>query len=81
MDKVMCFIWVDWVDSTTADAASIAAAHKEHKELIERIMAGDADGSAKFLGEHIDNAREGLATLLKARDDLRNVVLSGTSAG
>jgi len=79
MDKVMCFIWVDWVDSATANADSIAAAHREHKGLIERIMQGDADGAVKFLGEHIDNAREGLAAMLKARDDLRNIVLSGTS--
>jgi DNA-binding GntR family transcriptional regulator len=80
MDKVTCFIWVDWVDSATADAASIAAAHSEHKELIERIMDKDADGAAERLGSHIDNAREGLATLIKARDDLRSVVLSGTTS-
>jgi DNA-binding GntR family transcriptional regulator len=81
MDKVMCFIWVDWVDSATADAVSIAAAHSEHKGLIERIMDGDADGAEKYLGEHIENAREGLAVMLKGRDDLRSVVLSGTSSG
>ena len=78
MDKVMCFIWVDWVDSATADAVSIAAAHSEHKGLIERIIGGDADGAAQYLGEHIDNAREGLEVMLKAREDLRSVVLSGT---
>jgi DNA-binding GntR family transcriptional regulator len=80
MDKVMCFIWVDWVDSSTTDAASIAAAHSEHKGLIERIIDRDADGAAQHLGQHIDNAREGLATMLRARDDLRNVVLAGSSS-
>jgi len=80
MDKVTCFIWVDWVDSSTADAESIAAAHSEHKGLIERILDKDADGAAEHLGSHIDNAREGLVALLKARDDLRNVVLSGTAS-
>lgn len=80
MDKVMCFIWVDWVDSATADAVSIAAAHSEHKGLIERIMDKDADGAAEHLGLHIDNAREGLAGMLRSRDQLRSVVLSGTSA-
>jgi len=79
MDKVMCFIWVDWVDAATADAVSIAAAHSEHKGLIGRIVEGDAEGAAKHLGEHIDNAREGLAAMLRARDDLRNVVLAGKS--
>jgi DNA-binding GntR family transcriptional regulator len=80
MDKVMCFIWVEWVDSSTTDAASIAAAHSEHKGLIERIIDRDADGAAQHLGQHIDNAREGLATMLRARDDLRNVVLAGSSS-
>lgn len=80
MDKVMCFIWVDWVDAATADPVSIAAAHREHQGLIERIMEKDAEGAAKHLGEHIDNAREGLATMLKAREELRNAVLAGTAA-
>jgi DNA-binding GntR family transcriptional regulator len=80
MDKVMCFIWVDWVDSATADAVSIAAAHSEHEGLIERIIDKDADGAAERLGSHIDNAREGLTGLLRARGDLRHVVLSGTSS-
>jgi len=80
MDKVMCFIWVDWVDASVADTASFAAAHREHKGLIERIIARDADGAAEHLGAHIDNAREGLATMLQARDDLRNVVLAETAA-
>jgi DNA-binding GntR family transcriptional regulator len=80
MDKVMCFIWVDWVDASVADAASIAAAHDEHRALIERIMAGDADGAAEHIGVHIDNARDGLAAMLKRRDDLRDVVLAGSAA-
>lgn len=80
MDKVMCFIWVDWVDAATADPVSIAAAHREHQGLIERILEKDAEGAAKHLGEHIDNAREGLATMLKAREELRNAVLAGTAA-
>ena len=80
MDKVMCFIWVDWVDSATAEAASIAAAHREHQGLIERIIAKYADGAAEHLGAHVENAREGLAAMLKARDDLRNVVLAGTAS-
>lgn len=81
MDKVMCFIWVDWVDSATADAVSIAAAHSEHKGLIERILVRDAEGAAKHLGEHIDNARDGLAAMLRARENLRSVVLAGKSSG
>ena len=56
---------------------SIAAAHNEHRGLIERILDRDAEGAAKHIGEHIDNAREGLAGMLKARDDLRSAVLSG----
>ncbi len=76
MDKVMCFIWVDWVDARTADPVSIAAAHQEHKELIERILDRDADGAAQHLAAHIDNAREGLAGMLQARDDLRSAVLA-----
>lgn len=80
IDKVMCFIWVDWVDAATADAVSIAAAHREHQGLIERILDRDADGAAEHLGEHIDNAREGLATMLKSREDMRNAVLAGTAA-
>jgi DNA-binding GntR family transcriptional regulator len=79
MDKVMCFIWVDWVDASVADPVSIAAAHSEHQGLIERIIAKDADGAAKHLGAHIENARDGLAAMLRARDDLRNVVLAGTA--
>ncbi len=80
MDKVVCFIWVDWVDSATADAVSIAAAHNEHKGLIEKIIERDADGAVELLGAHIDNAREGLASMLRARDELRNVVLSGAAS-
>ena len=80
MDKVMCFIWVDWADASVADPVSIAAAHREHQGLIERIIAKDADGAAEHLGAHIDNARDGLAAMLKARDDLRNVVLAGTAS-
>ncbi len=80
MDKVMCFIWVDWVDASIADTVSIAAAHREHQGLIERIIAKDADGAAEHLGAHIENAREGLATMLQARDDLRNVVLAGSAS-
>ena len=77
MDKVMCFIWVDWLDASVADPVSIAAAHREHQRLIERIIAKDADGAAEHLGAHIDKARDGLAAMLKSRDDLRNVVLAG----
>ena len=80
MDKVMCFMWVDWVDSRTADPITIAAAHHEHKGLIESILARDPDGAAQYLGSHIDNAREGLAGMLKAQEDLRSVVLGGTSS-
>ncbi len=80
MDKVMCFIWVDWVDASVGDPISTAAAHREHQGLIERIIAKDADGAAEHLGVHIDNARDGLAAIIKARDDLRNVVLAGTAS-
>jgi len=80
MDKVMCFIWVDWVDTSLANPVSIAAAHREHQELIERIIAKDSDGAAQHLGAHIENAREGLAAMLKARDELRDVVLAGTAS-
>jgi len=80
MDKVMCFIWVDWVDSRTADPVSIAAAHHEHRGIIESILARDAEAAAKHLGTHIDNARGGLAGMLKARDDLRSAVLAGSSS-
>ena len=80
MDKVMCFIWVDWVDAASADPVSIAAAHREHHGLIERILERDAAGAAEHLGVHIDNARDGLANTLKARDDLRSVVLAGTAS-
>ena len=80
MDKVMCFIWVDWVDASVADPVSIAAAHREHQGLIERIIAKDADGAAEHLGTHIEGAREGLAAMLRAREDLRNVVLAGTTS-
>ena len=80
MDKVMCFIWVDWADASLADPVSIAAAHREHQGLIERIIAKDVDGAADQLGAHIDNARDGLAAILKAREDLRNVVLAGTAS-
>jgi DNA-binding GntR family transcriptional regulator len=80
MDKVMCFMWVDWVDSRTADPVTIAAAHLEHKGLIESILARDPDAAAQHLGAHIDNAREGLAGMLKAQEDLRRVVLAGTSS-
>ena len=79
MDKVMCFIWVDWVDAATADPVSIAAAHQEHQDLIQRIMQKDADGAAERLGAHIDSAREGLAAMLRTREDLRSVVLAGVS--
>ena len=80
MDKVMCFIWVDWVDSRTADPVTIAAAHHEHKGLIERILARDEEGAAEHLAAHIDNARGGLAGMLRAQEDLRSVVLAGTSS-
>jgi len=77
---VMCFIWVDWVDSRTADPVTIAAAHHEHKGLIESILARDADAAEQHLGAHIDNARGGLAGMLKAQEDLRRVVLAGSSS-
>jgi DNA-binding GntR family transcriptional regulator len=80
MDKVMCFIWVDWVDSRTADPVTIAAAHHEHKGLIESILARDPDGAAQHLSTHIDNARGGLAGMLKAQEDLRKVVLAGSAS-
>jgi len=80
MDKVMCFIWVDWVDSRTADPISIATAHDEHRGIIESILARDAEAAAQHLGAHIDNARGGLAEMLKARDDLRSAVLAGSSS-
>ena len=78
MDKVMCFIWVDWIDSMTADPNTIATAHHEHKGLIESILARDPDGAEQHLGAHIDNARGGLAGMLKAQEDLRSVVLAGS---
>ncbi len=80
MDKVVCFIWVDWVDASVADPVSIATAHREHQGLIQRIIARDAEGAAEHLGAHIESAREGLAAMLKARDDLRSVVLASTAS-
>jgi len=80
MDKVMCFIWVAWVDSRTADPVSIAAAHNEHKALIERILDKDADGAAEYLGAHIEASKGALAATLQASDDLRSVVLAGSSS-
>lgn len=80
MDKVTCLIWVDWLDASTADPVSIAAAHREHKALLLSILEKDAERAADFMGTHIDNAREGLAAMLRARDDLRNVMLAGTAS-
>ena len=77
IDKVTRLIWVDWLDASTADPVSIAAAHREHKALLLSILEKDAERAAEFMGTHIDNAREGLASMLKARDDLRNAVLAG----
>ena len=80
MDKVRCLIWVDWLDASIADPVSIAAAHREHKELLLSILEKDAERAAGFMGTHIDNAREGLVSMLQARDDLRNAVLAGTAS-
>jgi len=80
MDKVMCFIWVAWVDTRTADPVSIALAHNEHKALIERILDRDADGAAKLLDVHIEKTMSALSAMLQARDDLKSVVLAGSSS-
>ena len=79
MDKVMCFIWVDWVDPRSADSAGMAAAHNEHRNLILKIKEGDADGAARLMEAHIDNARSVLAGLMQAREDLQNAVLIGSA--
>lgn len=80
MDKVTCLIWVEWLDASLADPVSIAAAHSEHKALLLSIVERDADRAAEYMGTHIDNAREGLASMLQARDDLRNALKSGTAS-
>ena len=78
MDRVTCLIWVDWLDATAADPVSMAAAHREHKALLLSVLEKDAERAGELMGTHIDNAREGLASMLKARDDLRNAVLAGS---
>ena len=80
MDKVKCLIWVDWLDASTADPVSIAAAHREHKGLLHSILENDAERAAEFMSTHIEDAREGLASMLKAREDLRNAVLARTAS-
>ena len=80
MDKVTCLIWVDWLDASLADPVSIAAAHSEHKALLLSIVERDAERAAEHMGTHIDNAREGLASMLQARDDLRNALKAGTAS-
>ena len=80
MDKVSCLIWADWLDTWLADPVSVAAAHSEHKALLLSIVERDADRAAEYMGTHIDNAREGLASMLRARDDLRNALKAGTAS-
>jgi len=80
MDKVMCFIWVDWVDPSSADAETIAAANREHRELIISIKERDADGAARQLGAHIDQACTVMTNLLRSREEYRDAVLAGVSA-
>ncbi|MDH3441265.1 MAG: GntR family transcriptional regulator [Gammaproteobacteria bacterium] len=77
MDKVMCFIWVDWVDPRSAVPETVAATHREHRRIITRIIEKDADGAAETLGAHIDAAREVVAGILSAREELRNAVMVG----
>ena len=80
MDKVTCLIWVDWLGASLADPVSIAAAHSEHRALLLSIVERDAECAAECMGTHIDNAREGLASVLQARDDLRNALKAGTAS-
>ena len=77
MNKVTAFIWVDWVNSAiAADPVQIAAAQGEHRALILSIIEKDAEGAAKTMSAHIDNARKGLDKMLRARADMRSIVLS-----
>lgn len=76
MDRVMCFLWVDWADPGGSTPESITTSNREHKRLITMIKEHDADGAAVLLGNHIDEARNVMARLLKAREDLRSAMLA-----
>ena len=75
LDKVKCFIWVDDV---TVDMVTLVAAHRGHQAIIHMIMEKDAEGAAKLIRTHIDNAQERLEKVFQARDDLRSAVLAAT---
>jgi len=81
MDRVMCFLWVDWADPAGTSPESIIAQNLEHKELITMIKEHDAEGAAKLLGNHIDNSSNVMASLLNAREALRNAVLAANESG
>ena len=81
MDRVMCFLWVDWADPGGNTPESITASNLEHKRLITMIKEHDADGAAELLGNHIDEARNVMARLLKAREELRSAVLAANDTG
>lgn len=81
MDKVMCFLWVDWADPGGNTPEVITASNREHKRLITMIKEHDADGAADLLGNHIDEARNVMARLLNAREDLRSAVLAANGTG
>ena len=76
MDKVMGFIWVE----ATTDKEMLSAAHSDHQALINLIKEKTAEGAADRIRLHIEGAQKTLESAFRARDDLRNVVLTAVSS-
>ena len=71
LDKVMCFISVE-----ISNQDSLAAAHRQHQTLLQLIKEKNVEGAAELIRMHVDTAQESLVSVLQARDDIRNAVLT-----
>ncbi|MFC0040908.1 FCD domain-containing protein [Actinomadura rayongensis] len=49
-------VWSGWVSS----GGNLASIVEAHATILERVRAGDADGAAKAMSDHLAQARHGL---------------------
>ena len=47
------------------DPAWLAVIHRQHEEIVERVLAGDADGAASAMSRHLRAVFESIATIAR----------------
>lgn len=75
IDKITCLVSVE---TAGASPGVLRNALDDHAALYRMIKAGDGPGCSSLMQQHIENAREALVRIFKARGDFQRAIRADT---